>query len=70
MKYLKDASIWDYKIKKSDLKDPKILLWYLNRKAQFADWANLDKKLLLKNLNRLDISKYRKRAIKIFFQNE
>lgn len=68
MEYLKDTAIWDYKIAKKDLADPKVLLWYLNRKTQMADWVGLDKRLLLKNLDKLNISLYRKKAIKIFFQ--
>lgn len=68
MEYLKDTAIWDYRIAKKDLADPKVLLWYLNRKAQMADWAGLNKKLFLKNLDKLKISVYRKKAIKIFFQ--
>lgn len=67
MQYLKDKPIWDYKIKQSDLNDSKVYMWYLNRKAQMADWQNLDKNLLIKNLDKLNISKYRKLAIKLYF---
>ncbi|EKD56104.1 MAG: hypothetical protein ACD_58C00297G0009 [uncultured bacterium] len=67
---LNDISIWDYKISKKDLSDPKVLLWYLERKAQMADWVGLDKKVLVKNLNKLNISPYRKKAIKLYFNNE
>lgn len=67
MKTLKDAAIWDYKINKSDLKNQEILLWYLERKAKMADWQGINKKLLLKHLNKLNISHYRKKAIRIFF---
>lgn len=65
---LKDKSIWEYQIDKKDLSDPKILLWYLQRKAKMADWQGLDKKLLLKHLNKLNLSKYRKKAIKLYFK--
>lgn len=67
---LKDKSIWDYKIDKKDLKDPKVLRWYLERKAQMADWQGIDKQLLLKNVDKLNISFYRKKAIKLYFDNE
>ena len=67
---LKDKSIWDYKVDRKDLKDPQVLKWYLERKAQMADWQGLNKQLLLKNLNKLNISPYRKKAIKLYFANE
>lgn len=67
MKIVKNQAIWDYKISQKDLKDPKVLLWYLQRKAQMADWQNLDKKALLDNLTKLRISSYRKKAIKLYF---
>lgn len=69
MTKVNDLAIWDYKIKKKDLADPKILKWYLERKISLADWENLDKKILLKNLGKLDISPYLKQAIKIYFSN-
>lgn len=67
MKTLQDISIWDYKINKKDLKDPKVFLWYLERKAQMADRSGLNKRVLIKNLNKLNISPYRKKAIKLYF---
>ena len=67
MKVLNDISIWDYKVAKKDLKDPKVLLWYLQRKVQMADWVGLDKKVLINNLDKLTISPYRKKAIKLYF---
>lgn len=67
MKTLQDISIWDYTINEKDLKDPKVLLWYLERKAQMADWDGINKKLLIENLNKLNISLYRKKAIKLYF---
>lgn len=70
MKTLKDISIWDYKINQKDLKDPKVLIWYLQRKAQMADWGGINKKVLIKNLDKLNISSYRKKAIKLYFNNE
>lgn len=69
MKQIKSAAIWDYEIDKKDLKDPKVLLWYLERKAKMADWQGLNKHLLLKNLSKLNISPYRKKAIKLYFDN-
>lgn len=70
MKTLVDTSVWDYKVDKKDLQDPKVLLWYLNRKTKMADWRGLNKKMLLQNVDKLDISPYRKKAIKIFFGDE
>lgn len=63
----KDKSIWDYKVKKSDLRDPVVLKWYLERKIMMADWDGLDKKVLLDNIDKLDVPPYRKQAIKLYF---
>jgi len=40
---------WDYDVRKMDLSNPKVKIWYLNRKLQFGD---------LSGLNRIDLRKY------------
>jgi len=62
--------IWDYQIKKSDLKNPDVLLWYLQRKVEHGDWSALDKKILKKNLSKLKINPYLKNLLRKFLKNE
>jgi hypothetical protein len=52
----KDVKFWDYDIKKMDLRNPKILLWYLNRKLKFGDLSGLKKTDLKKYFSKLDIN--------------
>ena len=40
---------WDYNIKKMDLENPEVKIWYLNRKLKFGDLRGL-KKLTLKSI--------------------
>ena len=42
--------IWDYDITKMDLKNPDVLIWYLQRKIEYGDWGVLDRKTLRKYL--------------------
>jgi hypothetical protein len=62
--------IWDYQIKKSDLKNQDVLLWYLQRKIEYGDWSALDKKTLKKNLPKLKINPYLKNLLRKFLKNE
>jgi hypothetical protein len=41
--------IWDYEIKKSDLKKPGFLKWYLERKIEYGDWEALDRRSSQRN---------------------
>jgi hypothetical protein len=52
----KDVKFWDYDIRKIDLGNPKILLWYLNRKLKFGDLSGLKKTDLKKYFSKLDIN--------------
>jgi hypothetical protein len=52
----KDVKFWDYDIKKMDLRNPKVLLWYLNRKLKFGDLSGLKKTDLKKYFSKLDIN--------------
>lgn len=62
--------IWDYQIRKSDLKKPEVLLWYLKRKIEYGDWQVLDKKTLKKYLPKLKINPYLKKILQDFLKNE
>jgi hypothetical protein len=55
--------IWDYEIKKSDLKKPGFLKWYLERKIEYGDWEALDKRTLKENLAKLKINPYLKEIL-------
>lgn len=60
--------IWDYDIKNLDLTDPKVLIWYLERKITYGDWESLDKKTLKKYLPELNINPYLKQILNNFFK--
>ena len=46
---------WDYNIKKMDLGNPEVKIWYLNRKLKFGDLSDLKKTDLKKYLSKLNI---------------
>jgi hypothetical protein len=48
--------IWDYDVRKMDLSNPKVKIWYLNRKLRFGDLLGLTKTDLKKYLPKLDIN--------------
>lgn len=47
---------WDYDLNRMDLSNPKIMIWYLNRKLRFGDLSGITKRDLRKHLPKLDIS--------------
>jgi hypothetical protein len=47
---------WDYDVRKMDLSNPKVKIWYLNRKLRFGDLLGLKKSDLKKYLPKLDIN--------------
>ncbi len=47
---------WDYDVEKMDLNNPKVKIWYLNRRLQFGDLLGLTKTDLKKYLPKLDIN--------------
>ena len=59
--------IWDYDTKSLDLKNPKVLIWYLSRKINFGDWQSLDSKLVEQNLDDLDIDPTLKKMLKNYY---
>jgi hypothetical protein len=60
--------IWDYDIKKMDLKNPDVLIWYLQRKIEYGDWKVLDRKTLRKYLPKLEINPYLKQILQNFLR--
>ena len=58
--------IWDYDVKKLNLKNPKALKWYLERKIQYGDWKVIDKKTLKKYLPTLKINPHLKKILNNF----
>ena len=62
-----EKEIWEYEVDKADLKYPAVLKWYLERKIKMADWEGLDIKVLLENIDKLNVPHYRKEAIKSYF---
>ena len=60
--------IWDYDIKKLDLKNPDVLIWYLQRKIEYGDWEVLDRKTLKKYLPKLKINRYVKQILQSFLK--
>jgi len=52
----KDKIFWDYDIRKIDLTNPKVKIWYLSRKLRFGDLSGLGRADLKKYLPKLDIN--------------
>ncbi len=50
------AIFWDYDVKKMDLENPKVLLWFLNRKLKFGDLSGVKKTDLKKYFYKLNIN--------------
>ena len=65
---LTEKYIWDYDIKKMDLSNPKVLIWYLQRKIECGDWEVLDKKTLKNYLPKLKINLYLKQILRNFLK--
>ncbi|MDO8512528.1 MAG: hypothetical protein Q7S57_04600 [bacterium] len=47
---------WDYNFETIDLKNPKVMTWFLSRKIKFGDFSRITKKDLKKYLPKLEIS--------------
>ena len=50
------AIFWDYNLKKADFTNPKMVLWYLNRKLRFGDLSAIKKSDLRKYFSKLKIN--------------
>jgi hypothetical protein len=51
-----------------DLKNPDVLIWYLQRKIEYGDWKVLDRKTLQKYLPKLEINPYLKQILQNFLK--
>ena len=60
--------IWDYDVESLDLKNPSVLIWYLERKIRYGDWEVLDRKTLKKYLPKLKINPYLKEILENFLK--
>lgn len=66
---LNSKYIWDYDAKSLDLKNPRVLKWYLARKVNFGDWQSIDHHLLQKYLPQLDIDPTLKKMLRTYFKS-
>lgn len=60
---------WDYDLKRMDLSNPKIMVWYLNRKLKFGDLSGITKANLKKHLSKLDISRSLRGLLKNYLKS-
>ena len=60
---------WDYDLNRMDLSNPKIMIWYLNRKLKFGDLSSITKKDLKKYLLKLDISQSLRELLKNYLKS-
>lgn len=57
MKTKQDKIIfWDYDLEKADLENPKVKIWYMNRKLKFGDLSGIRKADLKEYFFKLDIN--------------
>ncbi|TSC90999.1 MAG: hypothetical protein CEN92_341 [Candidatus Berkelbacteria bacterium Licking1014_96] len=62
--------IWDYDLKSIDLKNKRILRWYLSRKINFGDWESLKSELIKKHLDYLEIDPTLKQMLKKYYASK
>lgn len=60
---------WDYDLNRMDLSNPKIMIWYLNRKLRFGDLSGITKANLRKHLPKLDISQSLRELLKNYLKS-
>lgn len=60
--------IWEYDVKKLDLSQSEVLIWYLQRKVEHGDWEAIDRKTLKKYLPKLKINPYLKEILRNFLK--
>lgn len=58
--------IWDYNFEVKNLKDPKVIRWFLARQINFADWVQTDLEILKKHLSKLEIDTNLKEVLSKF----
>ena len=59
----KKAIFWDYDIKKVNLKNPKVKIWYLSRQFNFGCLPDISKNDLKKYLPKLQIDRSLKKLL-------
>lgn len=59
---------WDYDVDKMDLSNPKVKIWYLNRRLQFGDFSGLKRADLKKYLSKLNINPSLKELIQNYLK--
>lgn len=64
-----DKIIWDYDVRKMDLNNPKVKIWYLNRKLRFGDFSGLNRTDLKKYLPKLDINPSLKELLRNYLKS-
>ena len=62
--------IWDYDIKSINLKNPQVLVWYLSRKVNSADWDSLDTKLIERHIDQLVIKPSLRQMLKRYYADK
>lgn len=50
------AIFWDYNLKKADMENPRVKIWFLNRKLKFGDLSGIRKADLKRYFSKLDIN--------------
>lgn len=63
------AIFWDYDIDKMDLRNPRVKVWYLNRKIQFGDLRGISRRDLRKYLPKLQIDPSMRELLSNFLQS-
>ena len=63
-----EKTIWDYQIRRQDLKDPKVMKWYLERKINSGDWTGIKAEDLKSNLSKLSITPEVMSLLEKYFQ--
>ena len=62
--------IWDYDLKKTSLKQPEVLKWYLERQLMFGELTGLSAKTLKQLLPDLTIQPSLKELLHNYLSNE
>lgn len=60
---------WDYDVRKMDLSNPKVKIWYLNRKLLFGDLSGLNRTDLRKYLPKLNINPSLKELLRNYLKS-
>ena len=67
---LVDKTIWDYDIEAKNIKNPRILRWFLERKINSGSWENIRAVDLKKYYAGLTIELELKNLLRLYFKHE